>query len=48
MNLAVESGSEVGADFSGKKKMRILHVDDDAAFIAVAKQCLEEQYQLAP
>lgn len=45
MNLAVESGSEVGADFSGKKKMRILHVDDDAAFIAVAKQCLEEQYQ---
>jgi len=25
--------------------LRILHVDDDAAFLAVAKQCLEEQSQ---
>jgi PAS domain S-box-containing protein len=45
MNLVVESGSEVGTDFPGKKKLRILHVDDDVAFIAVAKQCLEETYQ---
>jgi PAS domain S-box-containing protein len=30
---------------SEKNKLRILHVDDDAAFLAVAKQCLEEQDQ---
>jgi PAS domain S-box-containing protein len=30
---------------SEKNKLRILHVDDDAAFLAVAKQCLEEQSQ---
>jgi PAS domain S-box-containing protein len=45
MNLAMESASEAYVDLSGKAKLRILHVDDDAEFIAVAKQCLEEQYQ---
>ena len=45
MNLAMESASEACVDLSGKAKLRILHVDDDAEFIAVAKQCLEEQYQ---
>lgn len=43
--VAVESASEVYVDFCKEKAIRVLHVDDDAGFLAVAKQCLEEQSQ---
>jgi PAS domain S-box-containing protein len=32
-------------NFCKEKTVRVLHVDDDAGFLAVAKQCLEEQSQ---
>ncbi len=44
-NVAVESASEACVDLCKEKKIRVLHVDDDAGFLAVAKQCLEEQGQ---
>jgi PAS domain S-box-containing protein len=40
LDVAVESASEVCVDFA---VIRVLHVDDDAKFLAVARQCLEEQ-----
>jgi PAS domain S-box-containing protein len=40
---AVESAFEVYVDLYKEKAPRVLHVDDDADFLAVAKQCLEEQ-----
>jgi PAS domain S-box-containing protein len=43
--VAVESASEVYVDLCKEKAIRVLHVDDDAGFLAVAKQCLEEQSQ---
>jgi PAS domain S-box-containing protein len=43
MKVAVESASVVYADFSSGERIRILHVDNDAPFLAVAKHCLEEQ-----
>jgi PAS domain S-box-containing protein len=43
--VAVESANEVFADLCTEKAIRVLHVDDDAGFLAVAKQCLEEQSQ---
>src|SRR3989337_864538 len=43
--VAVESASEVYVDLCKEKTIRVLHVDDDAALLAVAKQCLEEQSQ---
>jgi PAS domain S-box-containing protein len=43
--VAVESVSEVYLDLCKEKTIRVLHVDDDAGFLAVAKQCLEEQSQ---
>jgi len=43
--VAVESAREVYVDFCKEKTIRVLHVDDDAGFLAVAKQCLEEQSQ---
>jgi PAS domain S-box-containing protein len=45
MKVAVESASAVYTDLCREKKIRVLHVDDDADFLAVAKQCLEEQGQ---
>jgi PAS domain S-box-containing protein len=45
INVTVESASEACVDLCKEKKMRVLHVDDDAEFLAVAKQCLEEQGQ---
>ncbi|MCJ7634602.1 response regulator, partial [Candidatus Bathyarchaeota archaeon] len=45
INVAVESASEACVDLCKEKKIRVLHVDDDAGFLAVAKQCLEEQGQ---
>jgi PAS domain S-box-containing protein len=43
--VAVGSASEVYVDICKEKTIRVLHVDDDAGFLAVAKQCLEEQSQ---
>ena len=45
MKVAVESASAAYIDLCREKKIRVLHVDDDAEFLAVAKQCLEEQGQ---
>ena len=41
----IESVNEACIDLFEKKKIRILHADDDPEFLAVAKQCLEEQNQ---
>ena len=41
--VEVESASEVYVDFCKEKTIRVLHVDDDADFLAVANQCLEDQ-----
>jgi PAS domain S-box-containing protein len=46
VKAAVESAHEVYIDLCKEKAIRVLHVDDDAGFLAVAKQCLEEQRQL--
>jgi PAS domain S-box-containing protein len=43
--VAVESANEVYVNLCKEKAIRVLHVDDDAGFLAVAKQCLEEQGQ---
>ena len=43
MKAIVESASAVYTDFSSEDRIRVLHVDDDAAFLAVARHCLEEQ-----
>jgi PAS domain S-box-containing protein len=43
--VAVESANEVYVNLCKEKAIRVLHVDDDAGFLAVAKQCLEEQSQ---
>jgi PAS domain S-box-containing protein len=44
--VAVESANEVYVNLCKEKTIRVLHVDDDAGFLAVAKQCLEEQSQI--
>jgi PAS domain S-box-containing protein len=44
--VAVESASEVSVDLCRGKTIRVLHVDDDAGFLDVARQCLEEQSEL--
>jgi PAS domain S-box-containing protein len=41
--VTVDSANEVYIDFCKDEKIKILHVDDEAAFLAVATQCLEEQ-----
>jgi PAS domain S-box-containing protein len=43
--VAVESANEVYVNPCKETSIRVLHVDDDASFLAVAKQCLEEQGQ---
>jgi len=45
MKVAVESASAAYIDLCREEKIRVLQVDDDAEFLAVAKQCLEEQGQ---
>jgi len=40
---AVETTNQVLIDLCNEQTIRVLHVDDDARFLAVAKQCLEEQ-----
>ena len=42
MEFAVESSKVVCSGICEKNRIRVLHVDDDAGFLAVAKQCLEE------
>jgi PAS domain S-box-containing protein len=44
--VAVESANDICVDFVKEKTIRVLHVDDDVGFLAIAKQCLEEQSQL--
>lgn len=39
----VEVSTEVVADLAEKTPIRVLHVDDEAGFLKVAKQCLEMQ-----
>ena len=41
--VAVEISNEVYVDLCKEKTIRVLHVDDEAGFLAVAKQCLEDQ-----
>jgi PAS domain S-box-containing protein len=43
--VAAESAQEIYVDLHKEETIRVLHVDDDAGFLAVAKQCLEEQSQ---
>lgn len=43
MKVTAESASAVYADFSSERKIRVLHVDNDAKFLAVATHCLAEQ-----
>jgi PAS domain S-box-containing protein len=43
--VAVEATNGTYVNFCKEKTIRVLHVDDDAGFLAVAKQCLEEQSQ---
>ena len=38
-----ESSATILSNSTVKKSMKILHVDDDQAFLKVAKQCLEMQ-----
>ena len=45
INVAFELTSEVCADLCQHRKIMVLHVDDDEGFLAVAKQCLEDQGQ---
>jgi PAS domain S-box-containing protein len=42
---AVETSNQVFIDLCDEQTIRVLHVDDDAGFLAVAKQCLEDQSQ---
>jgi len=41
--VTVDSANEVYVDFCKDETIKVLHVDDEVAFLAVAKQCLEEQ-----
>ena len=46
MKVSVESAVAAYTDLGKEETIRVLHVDDDAGFLAVAKQCLEEQSPL--
>ena len=39
----VESSTEAVLNVARTERIRVLHVDDDQAFLKVAKQCLEMQ-----
>ena len=39
----VEPASKVYVNLCKEKTIKVLHVDDDAGFLAVAKQCIEDQ-----
>ncbi len=43
MKVAVEPANVVYADLASERKVRVLHVDNDAPFLAVAVHCLAEQ-----
>jgi len=40
---SVELSTEVVLDLAEKPLIRVLHVDDEAGFLKVARQCLEMQ-----
>jgi PAS domain S-box-containing protein len=42
---SVESSEKAVVDLENEKPIRVLHVDDEASFLEVAKQCLEMQGQ---
>ena len=42
----VESSTEAVLNVAGTERLRVLHVDDDQAFLKVAKQCLEMQGEI--
>ena len=42
---AVETTNQVFINLCEEQTIRVLHVDDDSGFLAVAKQCLEDQSQ---
>jgi PAS domain S-box-containing protein len=44
--VAVESANEFYLDFCKEETIKVLHVDDEPGFLAVAKQCLEEQSKI--
>ena len=44
--VTVDSANEVYMDFCEDETIKILHVDDEVAFLTVAKQCLEEQSKI--
>ena len=44
--VTVESANEVYIDLCKDETVKVLHVDDEAGFLAVAKQCLEEQSKI--
>lgn len=43
MKVSVEPVNVVYADIASERKVRVLHVDNDEQFLAVAMRCLEEQ-----
>jgi PAS domain S-box-containing protein len=43
MKVSVEPVNVVYTDLASEKKIRVLHVDNDEPFLAVATRCLEEQ-----
>ena len=42
----VESSTEEVLNVAKTKRIRVLHVDDDQAFLSIAKQCLEMQGEI--
>jgi PAS domain S-box-containing protein len=44
--VAVEPADDICVDFGIEKAIKVLHVDNDAGFLDVARQCLEEQSEL--
>ena len=43
MNASVKRVAVAHIDLGSEEKVKVLHVDNDASFLAVATRCLEEQ-----